>query len=1120
MTLRAHLVVVLALTAVLLPAQTDSRNAERKRQREEEFYKSRAFPRNAIPAGARLDALRQMEKMILEERKLHPRAASPAWVSIGPRPSNVLAEGATGGGGAPYTSGRVTALAVDPRNGNVAYLGAAGGGVWKTTDGGQNWVPLTDDQASLATGSIALAPSNPDIVYVGTGEQDNSGDSYYGAGILKSTDGGATWTQISGPFVGPFSSSRISGGGARIGGLAVHPANPSIVLAAVSLPAAASSGIYRTSDGGATWNLVLSGAVGTDVVFNPSDGTVAYAALGTSGGNTRNGVYKSTDSGATWNLSDGAGNNTIPSIGVGRIALGIAPSSPNTLYAGIASFNGATLLGMYKTTDGAQNWTRLSMPDYCTPQCSYNNVVRVHPANPNVVVAAGLPPYRSLDGGVTWANIAVGVTGIGDHTDHHALAFAADGSKLYSGDDGGVWSVSNLTVPVASLVVWTNLNATLAITEFSSNVSIHPADPHIAYGGTQDNGTQYYSGKLTWDAVVGGDGGWTAIDPAIPGIWYGAFQGPQIYKTNGLAFNGGGLSTFTLTFPILWNGIFLTDRISSYPPILMNPSNPMWLYFAANRLYETFDGAGTWNLLSPDMTAGTGTITAIGLSPAALLTAAVGSSDGRLHVNTNAGPGGFNSWADRSAGLPLRGVSQIVFDAVSPTKLYATFTGFYLPPAEGTPPAAADKPGHVFKSTDLGQTWTDITGELPDIPVNDIVLDPDIAGTIYLATDIGVFQSADDGQHWTTLSNGFPRVLVRALNLHRPSRTLRAVTYGRSMWDLSVPIAGTSLGPHIDSYSPAAVAPGSPVTVTGSNFGASSVIRWNGVDRATTFVSATTLRFTPAAADVSAGRATLLVFNPSAGGGLSNSVNVPVGAVPAISTSGISLAPTPAAGGVLVPGSIATLYGTSLAANTVAAAAGDLPYTLGGVTVQVNGYPAALYYVSPAQIDFQVPFELEGYNSATVSVLNGTLLSASVTVRVAVAAPALFSTNGSGMGQGAITIATSGVLAAPAGAFPGSRPASHGEPLSIYCTGMGPVSRIFGDGVPAPVSPVAITQFPTVTIGGVAAPVLFSGLAPGAVGLYQVNVLVPSGTPAGDAVPVVVTINGTNSNAVTVAVGQ
>jgi uncharacterized protein (TIGR03437 family) len=951
---------------------------------------------------------------------------------------------------------------------------------------------------------------------VGTGEQNNSGDSYYGAGILKSTDGGATWTQLANPFVGPFSTSRVNGGGARIGAIAVHPSNPNVVLAAIDKIPASTAGIYRSADGGATWTQVLPGAVGTDVVFSPADGSIAYAALGSAGGSTLNGAYKSVDSGATWTPAAGAAPAALPATNVGRISLALAPSSPDTIFAGIQNSASSALLGLYKTTDGGQSWNRLiTAPDYCKPQCSYNNVIRVHPADPNVVVAAGLPPYRSLDGGVTWADIAVGADGLAAHTDHHALAFTADGSRLYDGNDGGVFSTASLSSPSP---VWENLNATLAITEFSTNVSIHPTDPNQAYGGTQDNGTQFYSGNLAWDQVVGGDGGATAIDPALPSIWYGALQGPQIYRLSGVTSFNTINTPFLGASPIMWNGILLTDRFSAYPPLIMDPSNPVRLYFPSQRLYETNDGAGTWNAISPDLTGNTGTISAIAVSAANPQAVAVGTNSGRFQITDNV-QGASTVWVERSTGLPGRPLSQVVFDPVQPSSLYAVASGFHIAPAGTVVPG--DGPGHVFKTTDYGQTWTDISVNLPNVPCNDIVVDPDIPGTLYLATDIGVFLSQDDGASWTTLSAGLPRVLVRSLNLHRPSRTLRAVTHGRGMWDLGVPVSGTSQAPHIDSFSPTTINAGAAatITVTGTNFRAESKARWSGVDRATTFVNSTTLQVSLSAADVATpGRATLIVFNPVTGGGLSNSMNVAVGPAPAFSSSGVTSVanPMPTA---LVPGSLSTLFGTNLAAGTVSVSVSPtLPTMLGDVTVEVGGLPAALFYVSPTQINFQVPWELEGFDRTTLIVFNGTLTSAPLQVNVVPAAPTLFSTSGTGTGQGAILIAGPEVLAAPVGAFTGSRPVRRSEFLEIYATGLGPVSRLQSDGNPKPPIFPALSRTPTVTIGGIPAVVNFSGLPPGTVGLFQINVQVPDGVASGSSVPVSIAVYGVTSNTVTVAV--
>ena len=1096
------------------------------RQRQEEFYRVRAYPGNQIPAGARAAAVAEMERMVAREKqsaKLSGRAASSnSWTLIGPRPVNANPLGGNstnGGSGPPFASGRVAALANDPRNPNVVYVGASGGGVWKTTDGGQNWTPIADDQPSLAIGSIALAPSNPDIVYVGTGEQNNSGDSYYGAGILKSTNGGATWTQLAGPFVGPFNSSRVTGGGARIGSVAVHPSNPNIVLAAVDRASIATSGptasgIFRSTDGGTTWTNVLGGAVGTEVVFDPSNPNQVYAALGSAGGSIRNGVYKSTDGGVTWNLSSGTGVNLFPTVNVGRIALAIAPSSPNILYAGIQSTSasaGGGLLGMYKTTDGGQNWSRVFSPDYCLPQCSYDNVIRVHPTNPNIVVAAGLPAYRSFDGGLSWFDLAAGSNGGFAHTDHHALAFTSDGARLYVGNDGGVYSTTNLSpIPAA----WADLNTTLAITEFSSNVSIDPSDPNVAYAGTQDNGTLVYRGSLGWDQAVGGDGGWTAIDTALPSIWYGSFFGIQPYKLSGVTSLENFYPILGAYYPIQVNGIDRTDRALFYVPIQMDPSNPQRLYYGTFRVYQSNDGAGTWTAISPALTATaqTGAVAVMTVSPSLPRVVYVGTTDGKVQVTNTADQGKGAQWVDRSTGLPGRSISRIVADPLDPTIFYVTLSGFsgFIP---------NDNAGHVFKTIDFGQTYTDISGDLPNIPVNDLVIDPDLPNTLYIATDIGVFQSIDTGQIWSTLSTGLPRVLVQSLNLHRASRTLRAVTYGRSMWDLSLPLAGPSLAPHIASVAPASptVGAGATITLTGSNFIASSVVRWNGQDRTAALVNGTTLKVTLTAADLAgAGRNTILVFNPVAGGGLSNSVNVPVGPAPAFTSGGITSAANPLAS-PLVAGSISAVYGTNLAASTTVAAAAPLPPTLGGVTVEINSIPAPLFFVSPTQINFQVPWDLEGFDRATVTIINGTLVSATLSANVVESFPTLFSTNGRGTGQGAILIGVQAApVAAPLGAFPNSRPAQHGEFLQIYATGMGLVSRIPFNG--NALSVPSITRTPVVNIGGVPANVTFSGLAPGAVGLFQINAQVPDGAASGDAVPVTVSLGGVTSNVVTVAI--
>src|SRR5579859_6224700 len=290
-------------------------------RRKEEFLHPRAYPNATIPPGARLKALRQTDARIATQSSVRSSSAmanaAPVqqWRAIGPQPANWPLYAPTA------VSGRVTAIAVDPRNTNVVYLGGAEGGVWKTTDGGINWLPLTDSQPSLAVGSITLDPSAPDTIYVGTGEANETGDSYFGAGILKSSDGGATWAQLPGPFA---SGTEVSG--AAIDTISVHPTNRQILLASVATFSPASpGGIFRTTDGGATWSNVLSATVARSGVFDPSNGSVAYAAI------EGVGVFKSVDGGLTWRAADGTGANVLPSTNLGRIEIAIAASSTSKI---------------------------------------------------------------------------------------------------------------------------------------------------------------------------------------------------------------------------------------------------------------------------------------------------------------------------------------------------------------------------------------------------------------------------------------------------------------------------------------------------------------------------------------------------------------------------------------------------------------------------------------------------------------------------------------------------------------------------------------------------------------------------------------------------------------------
>ncbi len=482
--------------------------------------RQRAFPLGYVPAGVDVRALRRIESM---ERTRHPEERTGAlsaaaiggyWAPVGPTP--VLANFATADlppGGTNYFGGSIWALAVDPGNKDNVYLGGVGGGVWKTTDSGTHWSPLTDSLPWLSIGSLAIDPSNTNNVYAGTGGPFQ----LYGEGLLKSTDAGATWSYISTPFSSPTGSDNFFGGGGRILALSVNPSNSSILLAAVWEWGTGRGGIFRSTDGGSTWTQALSGGQGSMVFYYPSNGNVAYASLGDYYGSTRRRSPTNRWMAAPrGKKANGTGSNVLPSSNVGNIILTPALSNPAIMYAAVFQSGGSNFLGFFKTTDGGQNWiqpsTLLDLPKD-PPQ-----TMAVSPVNPSIIFT-GSHDYinRSVDGGVTWVRAIPS-----RFTDNRYFIFSADGSRLYIGDDAGAYSTDDPTVTFQM----TNLNRTLPLVLFYPGMSIHPTDPSIVFGGAQDLGINQYAGSPTWNWVYNCDGGATAIDPVTAGNVYATHVNP------------------------------------------------------------------------------------------------------------------------------------------------------------------------------------------------------------------------------------------------------------------------------------------------------------------------------------------------------------------------------------------------------------------------------------------------------------------------------------------------------------------------------------------------------------------------------------------------------------------
>ncbi len=687
---------------------------------------------------------------------------SGSWGSLGP--SSLQACGT--GSQVDICTGRVTAIAIDPNHPGTIYVGGAQGGVWKSTDNGATWFPLMDQltDSSLAVGAIAIAP-NGDI-YVGTGEGNNSGDSYYGSGILKSTDGGKTWIHLG---VSTFGRSAFTK-------LIVSPTG-AIIIAGTNIGHTSSStvgirvdpgvplGVYVSSNGGNSWALTLKAKNETsDLVFDPTDSSVVYAAVD-------GGVYVSKDSGSTWTgpLSGG-----LPSAqNVGRVNLGISTSSHLTVFAALEDVSSNPSQGaLYRSNDGGSSWSSVNLPrtprsqgGFCGDQCDYDMFVSVDPTDPNTIYLGGLDLYRTTNGGVDWSDLG-GYAGF-IHPDQHAFAFSpASHSTVYVGNDGGVWS-SNNGAACSPDSCWTDLNAGLGIVQFQS-LATHPTDRTALLGGTQDNGVLLRKGaQSSWTQVESGDGGWVGIDPKNPLTMYDALP----WLEGGLErSDDGGQNWISIT--VNTNGVGVNDKALFYVPVAMDPTSSNTLYLGTYRLYKTTSRGNMWFLPSPGLSfPSSGTcsvskkedcISAISGAPSNGQYVYVGTNTGKFFASTDGG----NTFSQSNQGLPSAPITRIAVDPNAPAKVYVTFSGF------GT--------GHVFLTGNSGASWSNIDSNLPDLPANVVTLGG--GGTrIYVGTDRGVYLSTDEGHGWTLFGSGLPLVSVVDL-VFAANGELVAATHGRGVW--------------------------------------------------------------------------------------------------------------------------------------------------------------------------------------------------------------------------------------------------------------------------------------------------------------------------------------------------
>jgi photosystem II stability/assembly factor-like uncharacterized protein len=681
----------------------------------------------------------------------------------------------------PFRGGRVLAVTGIPGNPNVFYFGAVSGGVWKTVNGGTTWEPIFDKEPISSIGAIAVAASDPNVIYVGTGEACIRNDISYGDGVYKSVDGGKTWTNVG------LKDSR------HIGAIIIDPHDPNIVFVAAlghTYGTNAERGVFRTTDGGKTWEKVLfkddkTGAI--DVVFDPNNSHILFAALWEAhrtpyslvSGGPGSGLYKSSDGGTTWKHLEG---NGLPKGLLGRIGVSVSGGDSNRVYALIEAEEG----GLYRSDDGGEKWTRVNQDDRFRQRAWYFTHVFADPVSTDTVYILNTGMFRSTDGGKTFDLIPA------PHGDHHGLWIdPKDPQRMINSNDGGV----NITQDGGK--TWTTQDNQPTAQFY--HVAVDNQFPYHVYGAQQDNTTVAIASRTShgeierqdWYTVGYAESGYAAPDPRDSNIVYVDGYGgdltrldrrtQQMTEISPWPNDNAGIGAVDMKYRFQWT-----------EPVVFSPHDPNVLYMASNVLFKTTDRGMNWTIISPDLTRNDkskqqpsggpitkdnsgaeiyDTIFTVAESPVQAGVIWAGSDDGLVHLTRDGG----NNWTD----VTPKDVPQwSVISLMDPSPFSA-----------GTAYMAVDnhqqddfKP-YAYRTDDFGKTWTKITQGIPDgAYVHVVRADPVRKGLLYAGTETGVYVSFNDGAAWQPLKLNLPTAPVRDLVVKDDD--LVAATHGRAFWIL------------------------------------------------------------------------------------------------------------------------------------------------------------------------------------------------------------------------------------------------------------------------------------------------------------------------------------------------